>query len=46
MAACREQGYEQEEAKEQCDSYFKLTRRIVDRFIGLEGRGRDPTPIN
>ena len=39
-------GYSKEEARESSDSYYKLVRKMVDRFIGLEGGQREPTLID
>ncbi|KFZ23655.1 hypothetical protein V502_01871 [Pseudogymnoascus sp. VKM F-4520 (FW-2644)] len=46
VAVCKLVGIEEEEAIETTESLYQLIRRIVDRFIGLEGGTRDPSLID
>ena len=46
IAAARVLGYNESRAREDSETYFKLVRKIVDRFIELEGSQRGPTPMD
>ncbi|KFZ24703.1 hypothetical protein V502_00818, partial [Pseudogymnoascus sp. VKM F-4520 (FW-2644)] len=46
VAACKLVGIEEEEAIETTESPYQLIRRMVDRFMGLEGGTRDPSPMD
>jgi hypothetical protein len=39
-------GSNKKAAKESADSYYRLVRKMVDRFIGLEGGQREPNPMD
>ena len=39
-------GYSKEEARESSNSHYELVRKMVDRFMGLEGGRREPTPMD
>jgi superfamily II DNA helicase RecQ len=39
-------GCDEDEAKERCESHYELVRKMVDRFMGLEGGRREPTPMD
>ena len=39
-------GCSKEQAKESCQTHFQLIRAKVDRFMGLEGGRRDPSPMD
>ncbi|KFX88314.1 hypothetical protein V490_07721 [Pseudogymnoascus sp. VKM F-3557] len=44
IAACKLVGMEEEEAT--AESPYQLIRQMVDRFMGLEGGTRDPSPMD
>lgn len=46
MAAAQIMGCSEDEARETSDSHYELVRRMVDRFMGLEGGRREPTPMD
>ncbi|KFY83085.1 hypothetical protein V498_08308 [Pseudogymnoascus sp. VKM F-4517 (FW-2822)] len=46
IAACKLVGMEEEEAIETTESLYQLIRQMVDRFMGLEGGTRDPSPMD
>jgi hypothetical protein len=46
IAACTVLGIEEDEAIERTESPYQLIRRMVDRFMGLEGGKRDPSPMD
>jgi hypothetical protein len=46
IAACKLVGIEEEEAREMTESPYQLIRQMVDRFMGLEGGTREPSPMD
>lgn len=46
IAACKLNGIEEEEAIETTESPYQIIRGMVDRFMGLEGGTRDPSPMD
>lgn len=46
MAAAQILGCDEEEAIESTSSHYELVREMVDRFMGLEGSRRAPTPMD
>jgi hypothetical protein len=45
IAASKRMGMEEDEATELNESQYQLVRTMVDRFMGLEGGQREPTPM-
>ena len=39
-------GISEDKARKNSESYYTLVRRIVDRFMGLEGSRCEPNPID
>jgi hypothetical protein len=39
-------GSDEKAAKESADSHYRLVRKMVDRFMGLEGGQREPNPMD
>ncbi|KFX97205.1 hypothetical protein O988_04964, partial [Pseudogymnoascus sp. VKM F-3808] len=46
IAACKLVEMDEEEAIETTESPYQLIRQMVDRFMGLEGGTRDPSPMD
>ncbi|KFY04739.1 hypothetical protein O988_00564 [Pseudogymnoascus sp. VKM F-3808] len=46
IAACKLVEMDEEEAIKTTESPYQLIRQMVDRFIGLEGGTRDPSPMD
>ena len=46
IAASKRMGMEEDEAMELNESQYQLVRTMVDRFMGLEGGRREPTPMD
>jgi superfamily II DNA helicase RecQ len=39
-------GYDDDQARRDTESHYELVRKMVDRFMGLEGGRREPTPMD